>query len=108
MQSRVILIATMLTISFTCSAFANHSTNEMDAFKEANDQMMKDIMTPMSGNPDKDFVMMMMPHHQGAIDMANIELKYGKDKKLRAMAQMIIDAQKKEIAEMKKWVAAHP
>ena len=108
MQTKAVLIATILTISFTSSAFAIHAANEMDAFKEANDQMMKDMMSPMSGNPDKDFVMMMMPHHRGAIDMANIELKYGKDKKLRAMAQMIVDAQMKEIAEMKKWVGAHP
>lgn len=107
MKMKVIFIVSILTLSAT-SAFANHATNPTDAFKEANDQMMKDMMAPMSGNADKDFVMMMMPHHQGAVDMANIELKYGKDKKLRAMAQAMIDAQKKEIEEMKKWMAANP
>jgi len=39
-------------------------------YKAANDKMMQDMMKPMSGDPDKDFVMMMMPHHQGAVDMA--------------------------------------
>lgn len=56
---------------------------------------------PMSGNPDLDFAMMMIPHHQGAIDMAKTQLKYGKDEKLRKMAQKIIDAQEKEIEELK-------
>lgn len=107
MQKKFILFAIILAIS-SITAFANHATNSMDAYKEANDQMMKDMMAPLSGNTDRDFIMMMMPHHQGAIDMANIELKYGKDKKLRAMAQAIIDAQKKEIAEMKKWMVTKP
>jgi len=39
-----------------------------DAYKAANDKMMHEMMKPMSGDADKDFVMMMMPHHQGAID----------------------------------------
>jgi uncharacterized protein (DUF305 family) len=50
----------------------------------------------------------MIPHHQGAIDMANIELKYGKDETLRAMAKAIVEAQEKEIKEMKDWQAKHP
>ena len=107
MKMKALLIATLLTLS-TTHAFANHATSAADAFKEVNDQMMNDMMAPMSGSADKDFVMMMMPHHQGAIDMANIELKHGKDKKLRTMAHTIIDAQKKEIEEMKKWMAANP
>ena len=61
----------------------------------------------MSGNADKDFAMMMIPHHQGAIDMAKVELQHGKDPKLRAMAEMIVKAQEKEIAELKAWQAAH-
>jgi uncharacterized protein (DUF305 family) len=50
---------------------------------------------------------MMIPHHQGAIDMANIELKYGKDETLRAMAKMIVEAQEKEIKEIQDWQAKH-
>ncbi len=62
---------------------------------------------PMTGNTDADFVGMMIPHHQGAVSMAETELKFGKDPQLRMMARDIITAQNKEIAEMKRWQAAH-
>lgn len=75
----------------------------MDAHKKMMDDMMS--MKP-TGDPDKDFAMMMIPHHQGAIDMAGVQLKYGKDPQLKKMAQDIIDAQKKEIEEFKKWEGA--
>jgi uncharacterized protein (DUF305 family) len=62
---------------------------------------MKDMMSmPMSGKPDVDFAMAMREHHKAAIDMAQWELKNGKDAKMREMAQQIIDAQKKEMAEL--------
>jgi uncharacterized protein (DUF305 family) len=62
---------------------------------------------PMTGDPDKDFVAMMIPHHQGAVDMAKVELQYGKDRQMRALATAIIAAQRREIAEMKAWQAKH-
>ena len=72
---------------------------------------MKTMMTSMNvkptGNPDKDFVAGMIPHHQGAIDMARVELQYGKDPQLRKLACNIIVAQEKEIAFMKTWQAKH-
>ncbi len=55
---------------------------------------------PMIGNPDHDFASMMIPHHQGAVDMAKIELLYGKDPALRRLAQEIIVSQGSEIAVM--------
>jgi uncharacterized protein (DUF305 family) len=72
-------------------------------------QKMMDAMNGMkpTGDADKDFVMMMIPHHQGAIDMAEVELKYGKDPELKKMAKEIIADQKKEIGEMKKWQSAN-
>lgn len=55
---------------------------------------------PMSGNADDDFAAMMIPHHQGAVDMAKIELLYGKDPVLKRLAQEIIVTQGSEIAVM--------
>ena len=63
---------------------------------------------PMTGNTDQDFVAMMIPHHQGAIDMAKVELNSGKDPFLRKLARGIIAAQQREIGEMKAWQAKHP
>lgn len=77
------------------------------AFARAMDSMMKEMGAKPTGHPDKDFVTMMVPHHQGAIDMAKVELQYGKDPKLRALATGIIKAQETEIAEMKAWLAKH-
>jgi uncharacterized protein (DUF305 family) len=64
--------------------------------------LMNDGMAqaPMNGNPDHDFAAMMIPHHQGAIDMAKVELLYGKDPVLRRLAQEIIVTQGAEITLM--------
>ena len=61
----------------------------------------------MSGDSDKDFAMMMKMHHQGAIDMAEMELKTGKDAKMRSMAKKIIKDQRKEIAKFDDWLVKH-
>jgi uncharacterized protein (DUF305 family) len=75
------------------------------AFAASMQTMMKNMRVNPTGNPDKDFVLMMMPHHQGAIDMAKVEVQYGKDPDLRQLATDIVAAQQKEIAEMKAWLA---
>lgn len=62
--------------------------------------MHADMDVPFTGNPDRDFARMMIPHHQGAIDMALAELRYGKDERLRRLAQEIIVEQQQEIAVM--------
>jgi uncharacterized protein (DUF305 family) len=77
------------------------------AFQQGEEKMMKDMGRPYTGNADQDFVARMIPHHQGAVQMAEVQLKYGKDPELRKMARDIIRAQKQEIAFMNKWQARH-
>ncbi len=61
-----------------------------------------------SGDVDRDFVMMMRAHHQGAVEMAQRELDSGKDRAVIKTARKIITAQKREIAEFDAWLAQHP
>ena len=64
------------------------------------DTMMSGMAAPPSGSVDRDFVATMVPHHQGAIDMAQAELRYGHDERLRRIAQEIIVEQQQEIVAM--------
>ncbi|MGY5803826.1 CopM family metallochaperone [Rhizobium sp. LEGMi12c] len=77
------------------------------AYNDAMGKMHKDMMIHYSGDADADFVRGMIPHHQGAIDMAKIELKYGKDPELHKLAEGVITAQEAEIKEMKAWLKKH-
>jgi len=71
----------------------------MDEAMSSMDQGMENAA--MTGDPDHDFAAMMIPHHQGAIDMAKAELLYGKDPVLRRLAQEIIVTQEQEITVMR-------
>jgi len=79
--------------------------NREQAFLAENDVAMTKMMDGMapkpSGNIDQDFVAMMTPHHQGAIDMAVAYLRYGQNEQLRRIAQEIVVAQQQEIAAMR-------
>jgi uncharacterized protein (DUF305 family) len=77
------------------------------AFATSMQTMMKGMNVKPTGKPDRDFVLTMMPHHQGAIDMAKVELQYGTDPELHQLATDIVTAQEKEIAQMKDWLAKH-
>jgi hypothetical protein len=68
---------------------------------KANMRMHRDMEIAASGDVDRDFARMMIPHHQGAIDMAVVQLKYGHDERLRRLAQSIIVEQKQEIDYMR-------
>src|SRR3981189_3622560 len=63
-------------------------------------KMMADMMIKPTGDIDRDFVEMMVPHHRGAVDMAKAELKYGRNDQLRGLAQQIVETQQREIAVM--------
>lgn len=76
-------------------------------YRQAMKSMMEHMDTPYSGNPDRDFVIGMLPHHQGAIDMAQVELQYGRDPALRKLARDIIASQAKEQTFMRAWLARH-
>jgi uncharacterized protein (DUF305 family) len=76
----------------------------MDAMKKMDAPMMEALQSP---DPDVAFVAGMIPHHQGAIDMARAVLTYGKDEQVKAWAEQIIKAQEAEIAEMQAWLKEH-
>jgi hypothetical protein len=125
MRKRAISIATTSLVAATSFALAEDSTrayhvrgtkpiqyvadrpdysNEQSFLSEndaAMNKMMADMTIKPTGDVDRDFVAMMVPHHQGAIDMARAELKYGRNEQLRRMSQEIIVTQQQEIAAMR-------
>lgn len=66
------------------------------------------VRAPMNGAPDHDFVTMMIPHHQGGIDMAKVLLVQGTDPEMRRLAQAIVTDQQNEIELMRLWLERHP
>ena len=75
------------------------------AYEAANEKMHRDMAIKMTGDADVDFVQGMIPHHQGAIDMAKIQLEFGTDPGMRELAEAIIAAQESEIATLKAFLA---
>jgi len=107
---RCFLIAnSLLVLSQSAGAHDHPSANatavlQEQGFWKENEQAMDTMMSRMAidptGNVDEDFVAMMPPHHQGAMDMAVAELRYGKNEQLRRIAQEIIVTQQQEIVAM--------
>jgi uncharacterized protein (DUF305 family) len=92
-------------LSAICAMSLGSASAEEGPYLAENVSAMTKMMTEMSirpsGDVDTDFVAMMVPHHQGAIEMAQAELRYGKNEPLRRMAQEIIVTQLQEIAAMR-------
>lgn len=121
----------VLTVFFgmlvNIAALAHHEhhghegqTQPADTFRASTDKPFPTLMdeamafmhkgmdqAPRTGDPDHDFVTMMIPHHQGAVDMAKVLLLYGKDPELGTLAQQIITDQQYEIQLMQKWLKSH-
>ena len=109
---RLAVAASLLCISFAIRAdrpFVATSQRSFAALMEEATSRMHQGMhrAKRTGRPDHDFVAQMIPHHQGAIDMAEVLLVHGKDPALRRLAQAIITEQKNEIQLMQHWLEEH-
>ena len=76
-------------------------------FDAASRKMHESMTKSFTGDADVDFVKGMIPHHQGAIDMAKVELQYGKDPEIRKLAEDVVKAHEAEITAMRAWLAKH-
>jgi uncharacterized protein (DUF305 family) len=114
MQTRkltVVLLFILVLLSISRAQTAHEhksSTNGIEAgsftvlMAQAMERMHRDMSIVPSGDPDRDFAAMMIPHHQGAVDMAKVELQFGKNPVLRRLAQGIIVEQLQEIEVMQR------
>lgn len=75
------------------------------AYAAANARMHRDMAIAYTGDADVDFAFSMIPHHQGAIDMAQVVLEHGQDPRIRTLAEAIVAAQEAEVAFLRGWLA---
>jgi uncharacterized protein (DUF305 family) len=101
----LVIIALATSATGALAQNAQQASDSTKAFQAADIVMMKNMgAVPYTANPDVDFRTHMIPHHEGAIAMAKIALKYATDNDTKRMAQKIIDDQEKEVAEMQDWL----
>ena len=97
-----------LAMALTATTVVAATEDFAALMEQAMTRMHHGMMQPGTGDPDRDFATMMIPHHQGAVDMAKAELQFGKDPRLRRLAQGIIVEQAQEIAVMRQVLADIP
>lgn len=98
-------IAAAITLIGISAAVASSDLSPgSKALQAANETMHTAMAVDMTGDVDVDFVRGMIPHHQGAVEMAKIVLQYGKDPEIRKLAEQVVAAQEAEIAFMKGWL----
>ncbi len=102
------LLALVLSAPMVVFAQDMAKTPAQQEYMAGMQKMHSGMMAGMNeSNPDMAFAKGMKAHHEGAIAMAQTELKYGKDPEMRKLAQTIIDAQQGEIDQMQKWIGDH-
>ncbi len=84
------------------------ATPSTAAYDAALDKMHRALDIPFTGDTDRDFVAVLIAQHQGAVDLAKVELQHGRDPQTRKLAQDIITARQQDIAALRQWQAAHP
>jgi uncharacterized protein (DUF305 family) len=121
MRTRSVVLAAALsalpTLALAQGAHGGHSGHSTPAqtaqtpsapsthgYRQANETMHRNMDITFSGDSDVDFVRGMIPHHQGAIDMAKVALQHTKDEQIRKWATEVIREQEREIAEMQTWL----
>jgi uncharacterized protein (DUF305 family) len=106
-NKQILIVGCMMTLVAVAAAQMRPSVVEFDHAMQLSMSRMDSGMkaAPMNGNIDHDFAAMMIPHHQGAIDMAKAELLYGKDPVMRRLAKEIIVDQQSEIEVMQLWLS---
>lgn len=84
------------------------ATDATKGYVDVMNTMSMGMLQEFTGDADRDFILGMIAHHQGAVDAARVVLAHGTDPAVRAYAEAIIAAQAQEIAFMKDWLAKHP
>ncbi len=104
MKKLLLILFLVPTAASAHEPVSNDKVPAAIASQAAMEKMHENMMITYTAVPDVDFVRGMIPHHQGAIDMAKIELQYGKDPEIRKLAEGIIKAQEAEIKQMMIWL----